>query len=976
MLVLPAALIISLPALAQNKVVAGKVTDSTGSPIAGASVLAKGTTIGTQTANNGAFRLTVPSNAQTLVISSVGYATQEVAIGSGTISVSMIQVSASLNDVVVIGYGTVKRKDLTGSIATVGEKEFQTGSITSPEQLIAGKVAGVTITSNGGQPGAGSTIRVRGGASLNASGDPLIVIDGVPLSSVNLQGINPNDIASFSVLKDASATAIYGSRASNGVIMITTKHGKGGKPVITFSTGLSAGYVPKEYPVMSAAQFRNLIDSIGTTSQKALMGSSNTDWQKQVYQTAITSDNNLSISGSLKNLPYRISAEYLNQSGVLKTDNLKREAVSVSLTPYLFDRHLKIDINLHGSSTDSRTANTGAIGNAVSFDPTQSVFSNKGSFGSYFEWQTNDTTPNSLSNRNPVALLQQYDAENHALRSFGNIQFDYKFHFLPDLHANLNLGYDIAKYNGTTMVPSYAAQSYNAIPTLRGQDNQYYNNYQNKVGEFYLTYVKDIKSIKSNINAIAGYGYYDDYYHNINYPSFSAAHDTLPGTAPTYPTSYSEVTLISYYGRLIYTYDNKYILMGSIRTDGSSRFGPSYRWGVFPSGAFTWKINQEDFLKNSTVVSDLKLRLGYGITGQQDGIPYYSYLNYYSQSGNTSKINFGSNYYNFWSPAIYAKDLQWEQTATSDAGFDFGFLNNRITGSVDYYYKKTSHLLANVFVPSLTDFGNQLTRNVGNMTDQGVDFSIDATVVKTRDLAWQVGFNVAYNQFKITNLSVSQDSLAQSSSSLAVGGIAGGTGNTIQEHSVGYTPYSFFVYQQVYNANGKPIEGLYVDQNRDGIINQKDLIHYKSPFAPFTFGFTTSVTYKKWSISTVLRASVGNYMYNNAASNLAVTRNVLNPTGFLQNAPASVLTTNFYNNQFFSSYYVENASFLKMDNLGITYNAGFLSKNNYNLRLSLNCQNVFTITKYTGSDPEIYSGIDNVLYPRPRTITAGASLSF
>ncbi|HVX26683.1 MAG TPA: SusC/RagA family TonB-linked outer membrane protein [Parafilimonas sp.] len=967
----------SFSAFAQ-KTISGVVTDSaTGRPLPAVSIIVQGTRTGTQTAADGTFKISVPANAVNLVISSVGYANKIVPISSENIFVSLTQINASLNDVVVIGYGTTTKKEVTGSIATVSTKDFQKGSITSPEQLIAGKVAGVSITSNGGQPGAGSVIRIRGGASLNASNDPLIVIDGVPLDGVDFQGINPNDIESFSILKDAAATAIYGSRASNGVIMITTKRGRSGKPMINFNTQFSVSKIQKEYPVLSASQFKNLVDSLGTQTQIDQLGDANTDWQKEIYQTALTTDNNLSIAGGFKNVPYRISGEYLNQQGVLLTDNLQREALSLVVSPYLFDKHLKIDINLHGSNTDSRTANTGAIGNAVSFDPTQSVYSDNKTFGGYFEWMTNDTTPQPLSNRNPVALLKQYDAENHALRSFGNIQFDYKFHFLPDLHANLNLGYDVAKYTGTTNVSVNAAQSYNSVPSLRGQDNQYYNNHTNKVLEFYLNYTKDIPSIKSNINAIAGYGYYDDHYFNRNYYSFSASHDTMPGSKPSYPTSFSDVTLLSYYGRLIYTFNGKYILMGSIRTDGSSRFGPDYRWGVFPSGAFTWRINQEDFLKNSNVVSDLKLRLSYGITGQQDGIPFYSYLNYYALSGNTSQVDFGNNYYNFFNPPPFAADLQWEQTATTDAGFDFGFAKNRITGSADYYYKKTSHLLASVFVPALTNFGNKLTRNVGNMTDKGVDFNINGTVIRNKNFSWDVGFNFAYNEFKITNLSVSQDSLAKAASNIAVGGIAGGTGNTIQVLSVGYNPYTFYVLQQVLGSNGKPIEGLYVDQDRNGTITQpNDLILYKSPYAPFTFGFTTAINYKKWSLNTVLRASVGNYVYNNVASNTAVVRNVLNPVGFLQNAPSSLLNTYFYNNQFFSSYYVENASFLKMDNLGIAYDAGYLSKHSYHLNLSLNCQNVFTVTKYSGSDPEIYGGIDNVIYPRPRVFTLGASITF
>ncbi len=972
-----------------QRTISGVVTDSAShTPLSSVTILVKGTKTGTQTATDGRFTLTVPANANTLVVSSVGYGSKQIAISSDNLNISLGQSSTALADVVVIGYGTVRRKDVAGSVATVGTKDFQKGSITSPEQLIAGKVAGVTITSNGGQPGTGSVIRIRGGASLNASNDPLIVVDNVPLDGVDLQGINPNDIESFTVLKDAAATAIYGSRASNGVILITTKRGRAGrKPLISFNTQLSASKIQKEYPVLSAAQFRKVVDSLGTPTQIALMGNANTDWQKQIYQTAITTDNNLSIAGSLKNMPYRISGEYLNQQGVLKTDDFQREALSVVLSPVLFDKHLKIDINLHGSNIDARAANRSAIGNAVSFDPTQPVYSgDKNAFGGYFEWKNNDTTPNSLSTRNPVALLEQYNEQDHLLRSFGNIQFDYSFHFISGLHANLNLGYDVSKFNATFNTPANAAQSYNAIPSLRGSNNRsqdnsgnypFYNNHRNGVLEFYLNYNKDIKSIKSNINAVAGYGYYNEYYHNNNYYSISASGDTIPGTKPSYPSSFSEVTLISYYGRLIYTYNNKYILMGSIRTDGSSRFAPNYRWGVFPSGAFTWRINQENFLKNSNLISDLKLRLSYGITGQQEGIPFYSYLNYYALSGNTSQVNFGNNYYNFFNPPPYAADLQWEETATSDAGFDFGFLHNRITGSVDYYYKKTSHLLASVYVPALTNFGNRLTRNVGNMTDEGVDFNINGTVISNKNFSWDVGFNVAYNQFKITNLSVTQDSLAKAASDIAVGGIAGGTGNTIQILSVGYSPYTFYVLQQIYGKNGKPIEGLYVDQDRNGTITQpNDLIKYKSPYAPFTFGFTTSFSYKKWSLTTVLRASVGNYVYNNVASNLAVLRNVLNPTNFLGNAPSSILNTYFQNSQYFSSYFVENASFLKMDNLGLTYDVGYLSKHSYNLRISANCQNVFTVTKYTGSDPEIYGGIDNVIYPRPRIFTLGANLNF
>ena len=959
----------------QTRTITGKVLSAKDSSVVPSAFITYGTNKGVAADDQGNFTLTLPNDVNTIQVGGINFITRTVQVTGNDLTIYLQPFAQNLDAVIVIGYGTTKKKDLTGSVSTVSSKDFQSGSITSPEQLIAGKVPGVTITPPGGQPGSTSTIRIRGGASLNASSDPLIVIDGVPLSSVNLQGINPNDIESFTVLKDAAATAIYGSRASNGVILVTTKKGKSGKAVITFSPQLSASKIIKEYPVLTGDQVRKIVDSIGTDAQKAMLGTANTDWQKQIYHTAITSDNNLSIAGAFHDIPYRISGEYLNQTGIVKTDKLQRGALSINLTPYLFDRHLKIDINLHGATTNSRTSNGGAVGAAIAMDPTQSVYSTNKNFGGYFEWTTNDSTPNSLATRNPVALLEQYNQENHALRSFGNIQLDYKFHFLPELHANLNLGYDVAKYDGTYKAPSNAAQNFNAVDSLRGQNNQYWNRYKNRVGEFYLNYNKDIVSIKSNINAVAGYGYYDNYNYNKNFYSFSAFNDTMPNSKPSFPDSYSQVTLISYYGRLIYTYDNKYILMGSIRTDGSSRFDPKYRWGVFPSGAFTWKVGQEDFLKYSNVLSTLNLRLSYGITGNQDGISYSGYMNSYGLSTLQSQVNFGNNYYQYWIPQAYAADLKWEQTATTNIGFDFGFLNNRISGSVDYYHKKTSNLLATVFVPALSNYGNQVTRNVGNMTDNGIDFNINATAIKTSKVNWDVAFNVAYNKFTITNLTVGQDS-ASLASNVAVGSIQGGTGNMIQVHSVGYRPNSFYVLQQVYNSKGQPIEGAYVDQNRDGIVNDNDFIRYKSPFAPVTMGFSTSFSYDRWTLSTVLRASIGNYVYNNVASNLAVYRNIANPTNYIQNAPSSVLKSNFYNNQFFSSYYVENASFLKMDNIGIAYNVGRILSDACTLRVSANCQNVFTVTKYTGLDPEIFGGIDQSIYPRPRIFTLGANLSF
>ncbi|MFL9481678.1 SusC/RagA family TonB-linked outer membrane protein [Chitinophagaceae bacterium LWZ2-11] len=975
--------VLCLPAFAQSQnVVTGKVTDSkSGVPLASVSVLVKGTAIGTSTGTDGSFSLKVPSTATTLVISSVSYGTKEIAIAPGTLNISLVSIGENLNEVVVIGYGTAKKKELTGSIATVGSKDFQQGAITTPEQLIAGKVAGVSITSNGGSPGQGSVIRIRGGASLSASNDPLIVIDGVPLSGNTISGaanplslINSNDIETFTILKDASATAIYGSRASNGVILITTKKGKSGKATFNFSTQFSVSKLSKELPVLSSSQFRTYVNENDTSSThkfSSLLGTANTDWQKEIYQSALSTDNNLSVSGAVMNMPYRVSVGYLNQTGILRTDRLERYSAGIRLSPKFFDNHLKVDLNLNGAETKTRFANQGAIGAAAAFDPTQSVNANLPQYGNYFEWENPVGTLNPNASRNPVALINQKNDLSTVDRSYGNLQLDYKFHFLPELRANLNLGYDVAQGKGTTFVPANAAQSW----TTKGTNNNYLQKLSNTVGEFYLNYVKDLASIKSNINVTAGYGYYDNLTTNYNYPSFAANGDTIAGSIPVFPIDKPRTTMISYYGRLIYTLDNKYILAASIRTDGSSRFGSNNRWGTFPSVALTWKIKEESFLKNSNFFSDLKIRASYGITGNQDGIPYYSYLPTYGSSVTAAQYQFGNSYYYMYAPAAYVADIRWEQTAASNIGVDFGFFGNRLTGSVDYYYKKTDHLLGPVNVPAGSNFTNQVITNVGSLTNQGIELTLNATPIKTKDLTWDVSFNMAYNNTKITNVSLpgSKDSAFVGN---PVGSINGATGQTIQINTVGYAPNSFYVYKQVYGANGKPLEGVYADLNGDGIINQKDMYQYKSPAPKVIFGFSTQVSYKKWTFSTVLRANVGNYMYNNVNASIGVQKNILNPAGFLGNATTDIFKSGFVNNQYQSDYYIQNASFLKMDNLGVAYNVGRVWNNKVGVRINANCQNVFTATKYTGADPEVYGGIDNNFYPRPRIYVLGVNLNF
>jgi iron complex outermembrane receptor protein len=1011
----PVLLLFSLAGFAQDKVITGKVTDSTGKGIPGVSVSVKGQpSRGTTTIENGNYSLSVPANATTLVFSSVGYGYREVNISGATANITLATTSGSLNEVVVIGYGTTRKKDLTGSVTAITSKDFNKGAITTPEQLIAGKVAGVQITSNGGAPGSGSTIRIRGGASLNASNNPLIVIDGVPVDNGGISGaanplslINPNDIESFNILKDASATAIYGSRASNGVIIITTKKGKSGKAKFNFTSQNSLSTLPKEADVLSPSEFRAYVNAHGTPAQIALMGKSSTNWQDEIYDNAFSTDNNISVAGYYKKLPYRVSFGYLNQDGILRTGNLNRKSASVTLNPLLFNNHLKIDLNLKGSINNTRFADEGAIGNAVRFDPTQPVTTNSPRFGGYFEWlDPNSTTGlRKLSPLNPVGLLEQRQDKSEVKRSIGNIQFDYKLHFFPDLHVNVNLGYDVSKGEGTIFIPDSAASSYKRSPDAKhgGVRNEYLQKKSNTLLETYLNYVKDIKSINSRIDVIAGYSYQDFLTTVYNarkdpngrlYQKADRSLDTIATTGQRY-TSFSDRTtdgflisfpkfpfdkpenrLISFFGRVNYSYKNKYLITGTLRRDGSSRFSEDNRWGLFPSAAFAWKIKEEDFLKRSNTLSDLKLRIGYGETGQQDGIANYDYIPRYSISNGQAQYQFGSAYYDMYRPSGYNPNLKWEQTATYNVGLDYGFLNNRITGTVDVYLKKTSDLLSVVDQPAGTNFSNKILANIGNMENRGIEFTVNAQPVRSRSFTWDLGLNITYNKNEITKLTFATDPKFPGN---LVGGIAGGVGSTVQIHSVGYSKSSFYVYQQIYDKNGKPIEGLFEDRNRDGLINVDDLYRYKSPDPKVFLGAFSNFSYKKWDGGFSLRANIDNYMYNNRFSNTGVQRNIIDPLGFLANGSRSLLETNFTGSgdkYLLSDYYVENASFLRMDNINIGYNAGEIISKNTNLRIGANVQNVFTVTKYKGLDPEVSGGIDNNFYPRPRVYNLSLNFNF
>ena len=974
---------------AQTSTITGKVVDETNQPLPGATVVIKGTQKSTSTDANGIYRLTGISNGTvTIQVTFVGYKPMEKVVnvsGNVTVDINVIPVSNDLNEVVVIGYGTEKKKDLTGSIATVTAKDFNTGDVTSPEQLIQGKVAGVSIISNSGAPGAGSQILIRGGASVNGSNQPLIVIDGVPLSNDAIAGaaspldlINPNDIATFSILKDASAAAIYGNRASNGVIIITTKKGKSGKPEINFNTQLSIGKLTKEAPILSASQFRNYVNAVGDSAQRSQLGTANTDWQKEIYRTSVSNDNNLSISGTSGKLPYRVSVGYTDQDGILKTSSLDRYTGNINLSPSFFTDHLKVDFNFIGSQAKQSFANTGAIGAANSFNPTLPVYSGNSNYGGYYEIL--DPTSGglkSLAPLNPLGLLNEETNKSTVYRAITSLALDYKLHFFPDLHANVSYAYDGSNGRGFNDFPASAASQYPGTADAsgviqRGSNTRYKSVIGNSTLDGHLSYAHDFKSIKSHVDAVAGYSTQDFSTTTTNYATYFGNGEVNPNTIPNYPTGRGQYDLASVYARVNYSYDDKYLLTGSLRSDVSTRFAPGIRTGNFPSVAAAWVISNEDFLKGNTTLSNLKLRLGYGRTGNQDGIGDYEYLSDYSLSTTTSSYQFGNKFYQAYSPGAFYPGRTWEQTATTNLGFDYGFLNDRITGSLDMYYRTTNHLLASINEPAGTNFSNTIIANVGSMQDKGAEFNVNGRIIESKDITWTAGLNFTINRNKITNLTaVSNPNFP----GLSVGGISGGVGTNIQIDQVGYAKNSFYTYTQVYGANGKPLEGVYLDKNGDGIINSNDLSVNHSPDPQEYFGINSDIRVKKWSFGFSARANLGNYVYNNIASSTGIQANFLNGLGIIENGSSSILKTGFVNGQYLSDYYLENGSFFRMDNMHIGYDFGKLFGSIHSLKITGNVQNVFIITKYTGVDPETTGGIDNNNYPRPRTYVLGLNLT-
>lgn len=952
--------------LTSQKKITGTVKDELGSPMPGVNVKVVGTTQVAITDINGKYSISISTEKATLDFTFIGYDSQIILVTKKTVlDVQLNPSNRGLNEVVVVGYGTRKAKDLTGNISTVSARDFEKAPVTNAEALIANKISGVQVLPSSGKPGAGSTFLIQGGASLNASNDPLIVIDGLPIEGWNngpgmISQLNPNDIENFTVLKDASASAIYGSRASNGVILITTKKGNKGKMKVDFTSNLRLSTVRDKTSVLSADQYRALASEIGS-GMKITPGTANTDWQNEIFQNAFAHDYSLSLSGSIKSLPYRVSGAYTNQDGTLKTGNYERATASINLNPTFLKDKLKLNVNLKGSYENERIANQSAIWSAITFDPTQPVRVDDQTYGGYYQYSQYASNPY-LTNINPVSMLEQVNEKNKTYRSLGNIQADYSFFFLPELHLNVNAGYDISTSTYSYNAPAtYFAQILSGGKTFTGNPSRTMGN---KIFESYLFYSKELPSIKSKFDVTAGYSYNDFMTTNYNYSSYSADGTLIASSVPTYAFDKPSHSIVSFYGRLNYTLNDKYLLTASIRDDASSRFAEKHRWGLFPSMALAWKIKEESFLKNSKVISDMKLRMGYGITGQQDGLDNYYPIKRYTASGLGYQYTMGNTAYTTVFPQVYNPDLKWEETATANVGLDYGFFEHRITGSINLYNKKTKDLLNDVTIPYGYSFKEIMKKNIGTMENKGIEFNVKAIAVQTKDFTWDLGFNATYNQNKITKISLIDDQ--------SVGLFS----NATLVNTVGYTYNTFYLYHQVYDVNGKAIEDQMLDVNGDGLTNAKDrYITGKSATPKYLFGFNTNFQYKKWSVGTSFHANVGHYIYYMPQENAVAL------TGWTtsQNLNTSYYKSLFHNTdqyEGYSDYYLQNASFLKMDNAYLGYDFGKIIRgNSMTLKMNVSVQNVFTITKFTGLDPETNSGYQNA-YPVPRVFAFGLNMNF
>ena len=1013
-------LFLSVGAFAQIEV-KGHVKDAAGEDIIGATVRVEGTQTATVSDFDGNFVLKANEGA-TLVVSYVGYQNATVK-AAPTVEVILQDDAAVLNEVVVIGYGVARKSDLTGSVTALKPDSKNKGLVVNAQDMLQGKVAGVNITTNSGEPGSGAKIRIRGGSSLSASNDPLIVIDGIPIDNSGVAGspnilstINPQDIESFNVLKDASATAIYGSRGSNGVIIITTKKGRSGMaPQISYAGSLTISKNNKTLKVLNGDEFRSYITNLYGTDHDAYraLGTANTDWQDLIYRTAVSHDHNVTLTGALKQLPYRFSLGYTNQQGTLKNSDYERVTASFNLNPSLLDDHLRIDLNAKGMYSRASYANGGAVGAAISMDPSQDPYSFTSqyskdmlgaaegqmlnNFGGYYQWLGSGSSLNDSTwpftkfkdaTSNPLALLNNQTDVAHSRSFIGSADFDYKIHGFEDLRLHATLGIDISK--GRQNTHNFTSSPATPGSMYYGKQGYWQKVKRNTTLSAYAQYYKDFNK-DHHFDIMAGYEWQrfwqSEKTDKPRYMPMTNNDVALRGTQIDYEYAddnkefKTEHYLVSFFGRLNYTLMDRYMLTATLRDDGSSRF--KKHWALFPSVALAWKVKQETFLKDVQELSDLKLRLSWGKTGQQDGVSDYGWIHTYSKSVGTNGLYPIAGLDGvLYRPDNYTEDLKWETTTTYNVGLDLGFLDQRLTASVDFYYRKTTDLLNYAKAPAMSGYKNMMWQNIGSLKNTGFEATISWKAIQTKDWFWQLDYNFTYNKNEITDLEgVSSNGMPVETGPNA----GGGTGNYVQAHQVGYAANSFYVYQQVYDANGMPIENCVVDRNGDGVITPDDRYLYKNPTPPVTMGLSSRVEYKKFDLGMSFRANLGNYVFNDVlrgSSNVGETGAWVQQA-YMANHLVDAMARNWQTweltaNQ--SDYYVQNASFLKCDNITLGYSFDSLFKGSsykgIGGRVYATCSNVFTITKYKGIDPEIGNGVDQNMYPRPISFIFGLNLNF
>jgi TonB-linked SusC/RagA family outer membrane protein len=981
-------LLLLLPfcAIAQNKVEGTVLDNVSGQPIPGVNVKIEGSATGASTGFDGKFQLTNVKPTDVLNISYMGFTTKTVVVGSQTsITIKLQEDSNQLKEVVVqVGYGSVKKKDATGAVTVLSTKDFNKGQNVTAENLITGRVAGVSVT-GGGAPGAKADIRIRGGSSLNASNEPLIVLDGLPLSNAVPDGstsilstIDPNDIESFTILKDASASAIYGSRAANGVIVITTKKGSKGGVKVAFNSQTGISTIAKKIDVLSADEFRTLVNTNGSAAQKAKLGTANTDWQDEIFNDVITTDNNISVSGSLfDKLPTRLSVGNTNTPGILKNTSFERTTTSLSLNPVFLDNHLKIDINGNLSFGKNQFQDQGnVIGSAVGFDPTQSVYQADSRYGGYFEWLEANGDVNLLAAKNPVARINQNNRRSNSTRKWGNARFDYKMHFLEELRAVAEIGIDKFDSDGfeetsTNSVSGYQPKTFSSGQWKNlGNYREYSDSRQNKNLNAYLNYVKEFGKFK--VDLTGGYNY--QLFQRVAYTTGEIRQPNPAEDVTTDP----DINLQSYFGRVNLGFESRYLLTVNYRRDGTSRFSEENRWGDFGGAAFAWNIAEESFLKDNNTISALKLRVGYGTTGQQDISASYDYLRRVTLGTVNSNYVFGNTAYQVARTEGYNANIKWETATEFNLGVDFGFLENKINGSLNYFNKVASDLLADIAYPDGANLRNSGFSNIGSVTTQGIEFNVNVDVLRKDNLNWNVGFNMAYLDQEITDLGTTVPGFQ---GYMTGDNIAGGSNNKIKINTVGFNPSSFYVYEQLYDANKKPIQGAFVDRNGDGKRDANDLYRFHKPNADYTFGLFSNFNYKKFDFAMSWRASLGNYIFDNISSDRGYLQAALRRDTDLANITPDYYETGFTfedngTQRYLSDYFVKDASFIKLDNISVGYTMDKSVLKLASLRFSLGVQNALVFSKYNGIDPESFSGVDGSVYPRARTFMFGVNANF